>query len=357
MPSGFIATGLTAPIGRSAAVFNGDVFFGTNVGTLYRSIGGTAAFTLVAAAFGGSATPVNSLYVFNGKLYGNHNLRLLEWDGVSAWVSRGTYITERGGPGRPDMVARDGVLYLQDKTRVYTWDGVNTLTSINVWSPTNGDLAHICLGSDNCIYVGKRNTSGPNAAFLYKYDGAVWTTLVTTGPRTSNEPVYVWHEGAIYLLDQYFSPSDLTLHQYSGGSTWGPILATAPAQVNAAYGAVSYNGRIYFETLSNSGPNAPGYVLSWAVGETSFRLDGVRTSAFGQEMISIWFPFNGKLYATSQNSSTISKLVEFYIPPEVAPTFSILPDSTGKVSHTRVMKGYRNDVGAADFHNAIKGSS
>lgn len=326
--------------------FNGDLYFQGLRGALYRSLGGVAAFTEVAASPDITDTYFG-LYAYLGKLYSvrvvddgtaTGAVALLEWSG-GAWVQKATLAAAFETTRMAVIFELSSSLWFVANKRAYQWNGVATLTAS--LSPETVDLRSAIIHSDGLLYCG----SGQGGQLYRRNANNTWTQVAPTLSGFSAGMTIFSHGGVIYGLSGLSS----RLLQWTG-SAWTPITASL-GTFNQWYQAstIALGGRVYF-THNNDAQGTRLY--SWTTGEAAFRIEAAKVT--GYRDCPVLVVHNSRVYGPfmqqSPASENFSTLYRFKDKPENSALF---PASTGKPSHARILRGYRSPDQAAAFHQAI----
>jgi hypothetical protein len=352
------ATGLVLPsaagTGHAACVFNGKIYASGYGGQLYESTG-LGAFVQVAPALNPTAR-IGDLIVFNSKLYAlcasDH---LLEWTG-SAWSLKASL---SGGftPGDiryARLATAGGNLYLAGfsigAVRMYRWDGASTWTLVSAASGFSGaGISGPYAFSDGNIYFG--NTGGSTSGQLYRFVTAS-NALSLVAPRpsasySSSTPIYL--AGTIYGV-----LSNNHLYAWNGSGAWSQTIVPGGYASGTFTGAcLTRSGRI-FSGSTNAGATG-GKLFSWGPSESDWTLEADTVSTYTR--VAELFEYEGALYGllSSDDDSASGIGAIFRNGVEPPSTSRILPSSSGRLSHARILRGFRSPRQAQSFHDLMKG--
>lgn len=267
----WVDSGLSFPSNRPFAVtLAGDVYAigGTIPRTLYRSVGGVAAFAAVTAAAAGD---IISLAVFSGKVYafqlGTVVQSLLEWNGVSAWVVKATWSPPEADGGYTAsypylLAAIGGSLYIAYGYALYVWNGASAINIVTTFTMAIGSILMSSL-----IFSSGSFFLGANNGRLYRWNG-VSATLAAPNPGGLAWMMLVEYAGNVYGIGDKSQ-----LYRWDGISAWVLVLGIYNS-VTAIYGILVDGGRIYAVTNTEVGTSGlGGRLVSWATGEAAWRLE------------------------------------------------------------------------------------
>lgn len=303
----WIDTGLSIPgLCLASAILAGDLYVTDSSGKLFKSVGGTGAFAQVAPALAGGV--ISGMLVFSGKVYGwAQNLnKLYEFNGVNAWVNKGTATGAGGSPLNTNMCIRGGELYAAVSGHLDKWDGVSVFTLIKNYGAGAVELLWaIRAAVDNNIYLG--NDQGE----LYQWNGVIGVR-VAPGLNGMSYANPVEYNNLIYAGMQ-----EGRLYKWNGLTAWTQVLGAFDADVTTFAPPIVKGGRIYAvmsEFLGTTG----GQLLSWATGEGAWTQEAATATVYTKTFT--LFELNGSVMAMLAPSSgtIVSRLFRLGTPAPAA---------------------------------------
>ena len=228
---------------NSLAVFNGKLYGGTgNDGELYEW-NGTDAWVQVAPQ-SGDETVVFDLAVYNGKLYGGtqSDAELLEWNGTDAWVQVAPQLAAEAIIY--DLAVFNDKLYGGTGTttgELYEWNGVDAWVSV---APKLGAETRIySLAVFNGKLYGGTYINGK----LYEWDGV--DEWVEVAPKLGNATGIL--SLAVYNGKLYGGTNiEGLLYEWDGVDEWVSVAPQLGAETSIHSLAV-FNGKLYGGTGNN----------------------------------------------------------------------------------------------------------
>jgi hypothetical protein len=263
---------------NSLAVYNGKLYGGTSPNGKLYEWDGVDQWVEKAPQLGSEMT-INSLAVFNGKLYSgtSPNGKLYEWDGSGAWISKATL---GAGTDILSLAVFNGNLYggSSPDGSLYQWNGVNAWT---LKAPQLGAETSI---NDLTLFNSKLyGSTGPNGR-LYEWDET--SAWIQRTPITRITSLVLFTDNKVYG-----GTSDGRLLQWdSGDQKW---LVVAP-QIGTE---TSINCLAVFGTPSKiyAGTSPNGKLYEWD-GVDSWIQAADRGALTFTDITSL-AAYNGKLYA------------------------------------------------------------
>ena len=267
----WVSTGLPVPTvggvtnlrGALAAIsFGGDIFILTNSNgsitagpNLYRSVGGTAAFTAVAdiPQNGSSqyAQTFSDLIVYGGSLYGwsNSETMLFKWNGSNAWIF----------VGQGDLVGSFPAGAIVWSTYIL----LNAHGRMNYSDGTFVSLAHdfgfdYVEGGQMAITAGGDVYAGSSSGRLFRRTNAgVYSELIATQLNGMGYSVPFILGSSVYAVMQ-----NGRIYQYTGAGVWTQIIGDTVAGSIGVCHALVDSGILYMGIQAEAN-NVGGQLYSW----------------------------------------------------------------------------------------------
>jgi len=174
------------------------------------------------------------LISYNGKLYtyegSPSSVQLLEWDGVTSWVSKGAYAVA-DAETVADMIVYNDDLYLNTVAGLLVWNGTDTLTKIADYISGDGGAGH-CVVYNNSLYMTK-------GKYLYLLDGSQFVLQSGEMSDSENSLDIIDYEGKLLICGS--STGGCTLWLYEESS----FTEAALTDVNTVNTLCLYNGRLF----------------------------------------------------------------------------------------------------------------
>jgi hypothetical protein len=361
----WIDTGLTTPGDIltnnveviAATVCTGDIFFVTREGRLYRSVGGTTAFTEVAAPFTATLVAMMHLYTYNNQVYSvemrptlnpTRTVRLLRWNGVNAWDNVAELNTSLSTSPSGEIFEFEGSLWASGMRSLQRWTGSGWSAS-SAHPVATDTVGPVYPHSDGFLYVG--TTSGTLPGRLYRFRSSTgWSSALATQLNSQTRINPIFFDGSIMAS----TTGNPQIFRWNGSNAWtsaAPNVGTGNTEWPNA--VILLNGKL-FVVVSNGASTAAGRLYSYSPGASALVLEAPKLASWSDPRA--LFVFNNRLYAaaTNINGDHSSVLLRWKGTPEES---SVLPDSTAKVSHARLLRHYRNDTEAQEFHDLMQAAT
>ncbi len=303
----------------AAISFGGDIFITGVAGALYKSIGGTGSFTLVAPApapgvdFAVNSWNISDLLVFGGELYGwsTATTYLFKWNGSNAWtqLAKG----DLNGGSSKGLGTVGGFIYCCTWARLYRYNGTGSLSTVADYGSGGLQQRGLAIGADGNVYTG--TTSGK----LYRFKPSDSTSASVAPTLSSEGPVL-----PILYDSEIYGPTGLSsrLFKWNGSNAWTQLIGSGTSVVGVL-SAVVFNGRLYAGFYGGTGG---GRLLSYLVADSAWTVDCTAFSSYIYVMEI--FVHNSRVYSLALNvAGTTLRLLVTPIPSQTL-TGSKIPAQT-----------------------------